>query len=83
MRPVSVGILSIGDMGLGVARLLKAHDYRVLTVGLGRRYDPPISIVYAGYYSVYFAGSDDMLVKIRSRGSGQPRSSLYHPIKNW
>lgn len=38
MRPVSVGILSIGDMGLGVARLLKAHDYRVLTVGLGRRY---------------------------------------------
>ncbi|KAJ9363099.1 6-phosphogluconate dehydrogenase [Paecilomyces variotii] len=39
MRPVSVGILSIGDMGLGVARLLKAHDYRVLTVGLGRSED--------------------------------------------
>lgn len=41
MRPVSVGIISIGDMGLGVAKLLKAHDYRVLTVGLGRRYGSP------------------------------------------
>ena len=39
MRPVSVGILSIGDMGLGVAKLLVAHGYRVLTVGEGRRYE--------------------------------------------
>lgn len=38
MHPVLVGILSIGDMGLGIAKLLQAHDYRVLTVGLGRRY---------------------------------------------
>jgi hypothetical protein len=38
MRPVTVGILSIGDMGLGMARLLKAHDYRVVTVAEGRRY---------------------------------------------
>ncbi|OJJ46917.1 hypothetical protein ASPZODRAFT_131826 [Penicilliopsis zonata CBS 506.65] len=36
MRQVSVGILSIGDMGMGVAKLLKAHGYRVLTVGEGR-----------------------------------------------
>lgn len=35
---VSVGILSIGEMGLGIAKLLKAHGYRVLTVGEGRRY---------------------------------------------
>lgn len=35
---VSVGILSIGDMGMGIARLLQAHSYRVLTVGAGRRY---------------------------------------------
>lgn len=35
---VSVGILSIGDMGLGMARLLQAHGYRVLTVAAGRRY---------------------------------------------
>jgi hypothetical protein len=35
---VSVGILSIGDMGMGIARLLKANSYRVLTVGAGRRY---------------------------------------------
>ncbi|KAL2013231.1 hypothetical protein VTN00DRAFT_756 [Thermoascus crustaceus] len=39
MRPVSVGILSIGDMGLGIAKLLQAHDYRVLTVCLGRSED--------------------------------------------
>ncbi|KAJ5514620.1 Dehydrogenase multihelical [Penicillium fimorum] len=39
MRPVTVGIVSIGDMGLGMARLLKAHDYRVVTVAEGRRYD--------------------------------------------
>lgn len=37
MRPVSVGILSIGEMGLGVAKLLKSHDYRVLTVANNRR----------------------------------------------
>lgn len=34
---VSVGILSIGDMGMGIARLLKANSYRVLTVAAGRR----------------------------------------------
>lgn len=33
----AVGILSIGDMGLGVARLLKHHDYIVYTVAQGRR----------------------------------------------
>lgn len=39
MRPVTIGIVSIGDMGLGMARLLKAHDYRVVTVAEGRRYE--------------------------------------------
>lgn len=38
MRSVTVGIVSIGDMGLGMAKLLKAHGYRVVTVGEGRRY---------------------------------------------
>lgn len=33
----SLGIISIGEMGLGVAKLLKAHDYRVLTNISGRR----------------------------------------------
>lgn len=33
----NVGILSIGDMGMGVAKLLKANDYMVYTVGAGRR----------------------------------------------
>jgi len=33
----NIGILSIGEMGMGVAKLLKAHDYMVYTVGAGRR----------------------------------------------
>ncbi|CEJ55771.1 hypothetical protein PMG11_02006 [Penicillium brasilianum] len=36
MRAVTVGIISIGDMGLGMAKLLQAHDYRVVTVSEGR-----------------------------------------------
>jgi 3-hydroxyisobutyrate dehydrogenase-like beta-hydroxyacid dehydrogenase len=38
MRAITVGIISIGDMGLGMARLLKAHGHRVVTVAEGRRY---------------------------------------------
>ncbi|KAJ5888295.1 Dehydrogenase multihelical [Penicillium taxi] len=36
MRAVTVGIISIGDMGLGMSRLLKAHGYRVVTSVEGR-----------------------------------------------
>ncbi|KAJ5289801.1 BCL5p [Penicillium atrosanguineum] len=36
MRATTVGIVSIGDMGLGMAKLLKAHGYRVVTVAEGR-----------------------------------------------
>ncbi|KIW14699.1 hypothetical protein PV08_07483 [Exophiala spinifera] len=32
----NVGILSIGDMGVGIARLLRHHHYKVYTVGAGR-----------------------------------------------
>lgn len=39
MRDTTVGIVSIGDMGLGMAKLLQSHGYRVVTVGEGRRYD--------------------------------------------
>lgn len=35
----SVGIVSIGEMGLGIARLLKAHDYKVATYAADRRSD--------------------------------------------
>ena len=39
MAPLAnVGILSIGDMGVGIAKLLIAHNYRVLTNIEGRRY---------------------------------------------
>ena len=37
MRSTTVGIVSIGDMGLGMAKLLQSHGYRVVTVGEGRR----------------------------------------------
>lgn len=33
----TVGIASIGEMGLGIATLLSAHNYRVLTNVSGRR----------------------------------------------
>ena len=33
----TLSVVSIGEMGLGVAKLLKAHDYRVLTNLTGRR----------------------------------------------
>ncbi|ETI19378.1 hypothetical protein G647_09210 [Cladophialophora carrionii CBS 160.54] len=33
----TVGILSIGDMGMGIARLLRHHDHTVYTVATGRR----------------------------------------------
>ncbi|KAF3387591.1 hypothetical protein F1880_000622 [Penicillium rolfsii] len=36
MRTTTVGIISIGDMGLGMAKLLQAQDYRVVTVTEGR-----------------------------------------------
>ena len=33
----TLGILSIGDMGVGIARLLTAHNYRVVTNASDRR----------------------------------------------
>ena len=33
----TVGILSIGDMGMGIAQLLRHHDHTVYTVATGRR----------------------------------------------
>ncbi len=37
-----IGILSIGDMGLGVSKLLRAHEYPVVTVASGRRQVPRV-----------------------------------------
>ncbi len=34
---ITVGILSIGDMGMGIARLLRHHNHTVYTVAVGRR----------------------------------------------
>src|SRR5271156_3008104 len=33
----TIGILSIGDMGMGIAKLLRAHNYSVVTSASGRR----------------------------------------------
>lgn len=35
----TVGVFSIGEMGLGVAKLLITHNYRVVTNITGRRYN--------------------------------------------
>jgi predicted dinucleotide-binding enzyme len=35
----SIGIISIGEMGLGVANLLASQNYRVVTNVAGRRYE--------------------------------------------
>ncbi|CAI7587148.1 unnamed protein product [Penicillium glandicola] len=59
MRPVTVGIVSIGDMGLGMARLLKAHDYRVVTVAEGRSENTLARIHSAG---IEILPSDQSLV---------------------
>lgn len=37
LSKATVGIASIGDMGAGVAKLLTAHNYRVLTNVSDRR----------------------------------------------
>lgn len=34
----TLGILSVGDMGVGIARLLSANNYRVITNAADRRY---------------------------------------------
>jgi hypothetical protein len=45
MPPLAtVGILSIGEMGMGIAKLLIAHNYRVVTNIEGRRWDIFFSI---------------------------------------
>lgn len=64
MRPVTVGIVSIGDMGLGMAGLLKAHDYRVVTVAEGRRYDARGE----NQSRSLTAGSEHTLARIHSAG---------------
>lgn len=38
MALATLGILSLGDMGVGIAKLLTANNYRVLTNATGRRY---------------------------------------------
>lgn len=40
----TVGILSIGEMGMGIAKLLVAHNYRVVTNLEGRRWDEQLSL---------------------------------------
>lgn len=38
----TLGILSIGDMGVGIARLLIANNYSVITNASDRRYVGPL-----------------------------------------
>jgi len=47
---VTIGIISLGDMGSGLARLLVAHGYPVTTNISGRRHvpttNPPKTLTY-------------------------------------
>lgn len=43
MALATLGILSLGDMGVGVAKLLVANNYNVITNASGRRYIKPHS----------------------------------------
>lgn len=54
----AIGIISIGEMGLGIAQLLIAHHYRVLTYAADRRYYNqvfPLHIVIAANHSPHTA----------------------------
>jgi hypothetical protein len=49
----TVGILSIGDMGVGIGGLLRANGYRVVTVVEGRRYVAFLTFVLsAAFYHI-------------------------------
>ena len=47
MKP-TIGIVSVGDMGLGIAKLLHAHEYQVLTTSAGRRQASPVGTADCG-----------------------------------
>ncbi|KAH7065014.1 hypothetical protein B0J12DRAFT_723099 [Macrophomina phaseolina] len=50
----AVGIISIGEMGVGIAKLLQAYDYEVLTTTAGRRSyldQLPANVIHPRTYS--------------------------------
>ncbi|KAJ5703684.1 6-phosphogluconate dehydrogenase C-terminal domain-like protein [Penicillium malachiteum] len=49
-QPVKVGIVSIGEMGVGIAKLLAAHGYFVLTNITGRRIGRSSQLQALGIY---------------------------------
>ncbi|KAJ5669075.1 hypothetical protein N7462_010145 [Penicillium macrosclerotiorum] len=59
MRTTTVGIISIGEMGLGIAKLLQDHNYRIVTVAAGRSEHTLARIHAAGIEAL---DSDDDLV---------------------
>lgn len=64
MAPLAtVGILSIGDMGMGIAKLLIAKNYRVVTNVEGRRYSACF-ILHSAVIAVPFRNCGLFSVKI-------------------
>jgi 3-hydroxyisobutyrate dehydrogenase-like beta-hydroxyacid dehydrogenase len=51
-KPIHVGILSMGDMGAGIAKLLIAHDFPVVTNVQGRSEDTVKRVKSAGVETV-------------------------------
>lgn len=68
----TVGILSIGSMGVGVANILAAHNYRVLTNVSDRRY------VFGRASSTYGSLKTD-----KNFTAKQPRSEPKRTTLNW
>jgi phosphoglycerate dehydrogenase-like enzyme len=44
----TIGIVSIGDMGLAIAKLLQAYEYQVVTTSAGRRQASPVGTAGCG-----------------------------------
>lgn len=65
----AIGIISIGEMGLGIGQLLLAHKYKVLTFAADRRYN-----VYG--FTVFFL----LLTLVLQRGYPGAGSIGRHPI---
>lgn len=57
----TVGILSIGDMGMAVAKLLMSQGYRVVTNLEGRRWDEGflfgLRLLFISYLNFVFLGT--------------------------
>jgi hypothetical protein len=66
MSPLAtIGILSVGEMGMGIAQLLLAHNYRVVTNLDGRRWDALSSLILVPFCALWIDPDVSHLVVAR------------------